>query len=152
MTILMTYAGMKLIWNFTSALNWIGDHYWPEKPRATSEIVWRTSRIHSRFYSRNTRTTSDSAYDKRQPKTACISIQLVEADEYKSWGSLISYSKWNFLHNSVTSKHSFQKISKGYQGTFSRRKAAGECNWPLTSNQCQGQESVDIRLHGVVLN
>jgi hypothetical protein len=44
-------------------------------------------------------------------------------------------------------------LSDGYWG-----KAAGEWNWPLSSNQCWGQENVDlythshIRLHGVVLN
>jgi hypothetical protein len=42
-------------------------------------------------------------------------------------------------------------------GAFPGGKAAGAWSWPLTSNQCPGQEYVDlyinthIRLHGVVL-
>jgi hypothetical protein len=46
----------------------------------------------------------------------------------------------------------------GTGGSFPRDKAARGWSWPLTSNQCRGQENVDlfihspIRLHGVVLN
>jgi hypothetical protein len=46
----------------------------------------------------------------------------------------------------------------GTGGSFPEGKAAGEWSWPLTSNQCRGQEKVDLyidspkRLHGVVFN
>jgi hypothetical protein len=48
--------------------------------------------------------------------------------------------------------------SDGYRGFFARGKAVGAWSWPLTCNQCKGQECVElylyspIRLQGVVLS
>jgi hypothetical protein len=38
-------------------------------------------------------------------------------------------------------------LSNWYRGSFPGGKAAGACGWPLTSNECRGQEYVDLYIH-----
>jgi hypothetical protein len=38
-------------------------------------------------------------------------------------------------------------LYNGYRGLFPGGKAAGAWSWPLTSNQCRGQQNVDLYIH-----
>jgi hypothetical protein len=41
-------------------------------------------------------------------------------------------------------------LSNGYRGIFPGGKAAGAWNWSLTSNECRGQENVDLYIHSLI--
>jgi hypothetical protein len=64
----------------------------------------------------------------------------------------------NFLHVVHTCSVVHPAYPMGTGDYFPGDNAAGAWSWPLTSNQCRGQENVDlyihspIRLHGVVVN